>query len=69
MDKGDFYEHTFHVNSSLPRLVGGGVSHVRGSDPKGLNVAAVGLDIRLEFRPYYGMFPGWGVKTRRGYRI
>ena len=58
MDNRDIYKQAFHVNSSLPGLVGGrGVSQVRGSDPKGVTVIAVGLDITLLC---YVMFPGWG---------
>ena len=61
MDNRDIYKQTFHVNSSLPGLVGGrgrgaGGAQVRGADPKGVTVTAVGLDIRLLC---YVMFPGW----------
>ena len=44
-----------------------GVSQVRGSDPKGENVTAVGLDIRLLC--YLLCVQGGGANTRGGYRI
>ena len=66
VDKRDFYKHTLHVNSSLPGLVGGGGSQVRGADPKGVKVTR-GVWISDFYVICY--VSRVGVNTRAGYRI
>ena len=58
MDKRDFYKQMITLVYQ-DRSGGGGAG--QGSDPKGVNVTTVGLDIRL--RMLYVMFPRWGLKT------